>query len=1113
MEIVYTDIYNDLTEKLLELAKDSISKGKRVFYIVPSSISFEKEKEILERFSKGQDTAIFDLLVTRFKQLPWYFPAELGREDEDALELSNIGQSMLFKRVIKSFSKEELPLYYSMGDSYAYLESLVNLREELIKSNLTTLDLLESDKTSKKITELVMILDRFDNELANNYANFSEMDNFLKNLEENKYQDVLKNTVIIIDGYSRFSAEEEKLINHLSSKVDRLIIGSQASQDAFNSDYIQGNVYENSVEMMRQFEREYKAKVDYFVNPKSDTAFSKVSRVWEAENDARSTESLPLNFNLKESEQFEIWQVINQKEEIEYVAKNIRHLLAKGVRYQDILVLVGDLDNYRIKTEQIFNLYDIPYFYAQEEYMRNHPLILILESLVNIKKYNYRFTDVVNLLKVGLYNPIPYSNEILDEFEYYLLEAANIRGRKKFSEDFKILNPSEDARENIERINTFRRDLVGEESPLQKLLTNNNPRLVKTLISDFSTFLKSAKISEGMNSLFNQAEELSDFEQANRHQQVWDLLMTSLREAQAVFKDQKMTILEFLETILAGLLNASYRGVPANVDVVNIKDYTLVEPSASDYVFAIGLSQSNFPKVRGNTSLLSDDERLKINESLDKAESKYIDQPSKESNQKNISNALSLFNSARKKLILSTPQLYELSSEDMSPYLKFLIDKGVKTSVKKAINLDSGLEHVGNYKGLLSSMGTLERMVSEDDTSKSKLAFWRSCFRLLAKNEHYQKINQAAHKKLEATNISSANLHQLYPENIYASVSAFENFYNCQYQYFLANTLKLRELDSLSPDSRKSGLYFHKVFEKLLKSKPTSTNFSRNLEEIMDEVYHTDNNRYYFSGSKGEYLLANLKDMIRQTSPMLEAVILNSAITPSGLEEAFGFPKSSLDDYTVQIDNQHELKLRGVIDRIDAITNSTGVVDYKSGPLKFDLNKVFSGRSLQFMTYLDIISRNFPNHPFGATYLQVKNNPITLSKLKKLDDLPDEILKDMSYKGIYNQEYASLLYDFKIYGGIRLKKDGEVTGDSIYSTEDLDNLVKHNEKLYRQAANKLLSGELLINPVVENNTASGCSFCKFKSICKFEADSYLGQGRKMENKSRKDILESLREEN
>ena len=139
MEIIYTEITQDLTAGLLEVALQELAAKRKVYYIVPSSMSFEKEKEILERLAHGTDTAVFDLMVTRFKQLPYYF--DKRESTTDKVELGSAGFSMLFRRVLRSFSKEDLPLYYSMQNSAGFLELLVQLRTELLTANLTADDL------------------------------------------------------------------------------------------------------------------------------------------------------------------------------------------------------------------------------------------------------------------------------------------------------------------------------------------------------------------------------------------------------------------------------------------------------------------------------------------------------------------------------------------------------------------------------------------------------------------------------------------------------------------------------------------------------------------------------------------------------------------------------------------------------------------------------------------------------------------------------------------------------------------------------------------------------------------------------------------------------------
>lgn len=1102
MKIVYTDIYNDLTKELLRISKEAISAGKKVFYIVPSSLSFDKEKEILERFNNGIDTSLFDLTVTRFKQLPWYFVKDAN--DQDKVELTNVGKAMLFKRVLSKFTKDELPLYHSMGSSSSFLDSLVDLHSELEKSNLTSSDMVEANG-GERIKELALIIDQFDLELSEKYANYSKVDEFIDNIVKDKFTNSLQESIFIIDGYSRFSAEEESLITVLDNKSSDLIIGAYMSEKSYRSAYIQGSVYQNTIEMVNRFKKQYSAEVYKIVNKNVNNYFTDVSIAWENENDPTSTDEFKLEIPKNEENRLRIWKVINQKEEIEYVAKEIRQLLSNGVRYKDIQVLVGDAENYRIKLEQIFSLYEIPYFYSLEELMKNHPLITVIESLIRIKKYNYDSNDVINLLKTEMYKPIDYSLDEIYDFEFYIV-ANKIRGRKKYSEEFN----GRFAAENIEEKNSLRESLLGDDSPIQKLLSNNNKRLAKTLINDFKSYLKESRIDEIMEGLFNQAENNNDFALANRHQQVWDLMLDSIDEFLQVFEGEKMTMLEFLELLYSGLSTASYRGIPSNVDVVNVRDYELVEPRSSKYVYAIGLSQANFPKHKTNSSLLSDEDRENINKSIEDTsektanKSKFIEQPSFTSNAKNIYNAMSLFNSATESLVLSSPQLYDVSQEEVSPYISFLINKSVNVEVKKGVNLNSSIEEIGNYRGLLSNLGKLERQM-KDDTSNNQnedgnSAFWRSMFRIIKNNKVYNSIIQANVDDIVPANLSIDVLEDMYEKNIYASVSSFETFYNCQYQYFINNSLRLQELETITVDSRTSGNYFHEVFEDLMKSYPSNNDFDEKLTYSLQKIYNENNYKYYFQDETGKYVYSRLKEIIFQTATMLKKVINNESISPQEFEDTFGFPGSKLSDYSVKIDENHHLKLRGKIDRIDKIVDSIGVVDYKSGNLDFDLNKVFNGQSLQFMTYLDTLKNNYQSPIWGATYLQLKNSAIKLNDLPELDLLPVYLLKNMLYKGVYNSEESIELRDTNLYN---------ISKNNSYSTSEIDSLIQHNEKLYKSAANKLVTGQLAVNPVVEKDVAVGCRFCNLKAICKFEPDIHMKYGRKIIKQPKDAIFEEI----
>ena len=80
MKLLYTDVRTPLTQVLTQEAVGLVEQGKRVFYIAPNSLSFEKEAKVLS-YIEGQ--ASFAITVTRFAQMARYFKigrARVGKE-------------------------------------------------------------------------------------------------------------------------------------------------------------------------------------------------------------------------------------------------------------------------------------------------------------------------------------------------------------------------------------------------------------------------------------------------------------------------------------------------------------------------------------------------------------------------------------------------------------------------------------------------------------------------------------------------------------------------------------------------------------------------------------------------------------------------------------------------------------------------------------------------------------------------------------------------------------------------------------------------------------------------------------------------------------------------
>lgn len=78
---------------------------------------------------------------------------------------------------------------------------------------------------------------------------------FLNQVEAGHLEEQLKDVAIVVDGFTRFSAEEEALIGLLHRKGVEIVIGVYASEKAYRASFREGNLYQASVDFLLQLER------------------------------------------------------------------------------------------------------------------------------------------------------------------------------------------------------------------------------------------------------------------------------------------------------------------------------------------------------------------------------------------------------------------------------------------------------------------------------------------------------------------------------------------------------------------------------------------------------------------------------------------------------------------------------------------------------------------------------------------------------------------------------------------------------------------------------------------------------------------------------------------
>ena len=1061
MKLLYTDIRHSLTKVLVVEAESLVAAGKRVFYIAPNSLSFEKERAVLECL---KTQASFAITVTRFAQMARYFVLNDVRQGQS---LDDIGLGMLIYRTLTELDDGELKVYGRIKKDAQFIQQLMDLYHELQTAQMSFAD-LEFLEEPEKREDLVKIFTAVTAALnKGDFDSSSQIAAFAQHILAGDTDEELADLALVIDGFTRFSAEEEYLVGLLHRKGVEIVIGTYASQKAYRAAFREGNLYQASVDFLRKLAEDYQAKPDYISHAEAENAFGRISKVLESRYDfSESTVSL----SETDRSQLQIWATMNQKEELEFVAKSIRQRVHDGVRYKDIRLLLGDVEAYQLQLKTIFDQYQIPFYLGRSEPMSQHPLVQFLESLERLKRYNFQTEDLLNLLKTGLYGGL--SQEELDSFEQYL-RFAEIKGAAKLGRDFTI---NRQEKFDLKRLNVMRRSLI---TPLLDFFKSRS-QTATGLLAKFTNFIKEVRLDVNLTGLLEDASQ----QEVERQEEVWKTFCHVLEQLAQVFDGSKLKIDDFLALILSGMLLAKYRVVPATVDVVTVQSYDLIEPMAAPYVYAIGLTQERLPKLAQNKSLLSDEERQKLNQAT--GDESELQVASSENLKKNRFAALSLLNSATEDLVLSAPVLINEAEDAMSSYLTELEIAPISLPIISK-RPQASSDDIGTYRALLTRVIDLYQEDIDREWTPEEQTFWAVAIRVLRKKLAAEGISiPQISKELKTETLKSETLQALYPSEqpLRLSASALNEYFKNQYAYFLKYVLRLQEEWTIQPDARSHGIFLHRIFEKVMQEQ-LEQDFDTRLQRAMEETSWEDEFESIY-GENGETQFARrlLLDTAQATGRILPQ---SDGLEVIGKETDFGHDRSFL-----LLDNGRALQVSGKVDRIDRLTEtgSLGVVDYKSGDTKFSFEKFFNGLNSQLPTYLAAI-REMPEYQedkgiFGAMYLQMIEPLASLKETKALNEAVKQVVKSQVYKGLFLADQAK-----------DLGTNYEKSKVNLLTKEELEVILAYNAYLYQQAAEGILAGRFAINPYTENGRSIAPYVDQFKAITGFEANLHLGQARQL----------------
>ena len=300
------------------------------------------------------------------------------------------------------------------------------------------------------------------------------------------------------------------------------------------------------------------------------------------------------------------------------------------------------------------------------------------------------------------------------------------------------------------------------------------------------------------------------------------------------------------------------------------------------------------------------------------------------------------------------------------------------------------------------------------------------------------------------------------------------------------------------------------------------------IEEIIKNIIREKltQNRNYILGATKKYqiLTKRLEKLILQAMQYIIASMVQSDFEIMGNEVEFNH-KKDYPPMEITLEDGKRIEITGKIDRIDLAKGKEGdyirIIDYKSSLKNIDLNEVVAGLQIQLLTYLDAITSKQENLiPAGVLYFNLIDPILKADRNKTDEEIEQEIKKQFKMQGLILADVNVVrMMDKTLQKGASnlipayLDQNQNISEarSSVVTKEQFKTLQKHIDKVIKEIAKEIYSGQIEIKPYYnQKKKKTPCDYCEYKSICNFDpnCNSYYY----IPNTQKSQILEEIKED-
>lgn len=1087
---------------------------KTYFVLVPEQFTMQAQRELVLRQERN---SIMNVDVVSFPRLAYRVFDELGMGDIHILE--ETGKNLLLRRVAEE-QQERLLLLKSNMKRTGYISEMKSVISELTQYRITPgqLDVFIEDEGQPplfryKIQDIQTMYQGFVECLEGKFITAEELLEVLAQVAGQS--EILKNAVLVLDGFTGFTPVQYHLLERLLRLVDKVTVTVTLGhgEDPYHTSGVQDLFYmsKKTVEILLRIAREghIGVKEPHWVQHSEKSRFChSPALLWLEQNLFRRKQKA---YPGRTGQEISLYSLQTPRQELHFIAREIKELARSGkYRYKDMAIVCGDVEMYGNYAEEIFGAYEIPLFLDRKKNIVFHPMTEFLRQSLLLVEQDFSYEAVLGYLRCGLAG---MDTADVDLLENYLL-AERIRGFRKWQKAWVRRGGVQDAAE-LERVNLLREQLAGQLTPLWEAFRKEE--------GQFHTVLEESKALYGLMYQLDLEGQLAGYEErfaqagenalAKEYAQIYKITMDLLDKVAGLLGDERMGVREYREMLEAGLEAAAVGIIPPGYDRVVFGDIERTRLSDIKVLFFAGVNDGLIPKASEHGGIISQTDRecfaahgmeiaptdreksfiqkfylyLNLTKPSEKLYMTWFrtSQDGKESRKSYLIGAI----------LKMFPGLVPVRAEDSPAQWK-----GLQQLVTPASSLKffvEGLKEAKHGRVHPAWKGLYQWYMAQDS--------WRERIRPFLEAAFYQ-----YHARPMGADVARA----LYGKVLENSVTRLEQFSACAFSHFLQYGLKLEErsLGEFAPVDM--GNMFHEAL----------AHYSNGLEQAgyhwfdvpaeaeeelisqaVEKALGAGFDSLLLQDARTAYLVERMRRILKRTVEAIAEQVRTSHFTPEGYEVSFSFAED-LDAVNFILSGEEKMRLRGRIDRIDTKKTEdkvyVKVIDYKSGNQDFQLLSLYHGLQLQLVVYMnsavELLKRKYPGKEVvpGGMYYYHLDDPVVDGTSEQTDaEIQAKILEELKLKGVASEE-----------------EDASVSKKSKRAAkEEFQILSQYVSHKIRDIGRQIFDGEIGAEPYqLGDNT--GCDYCPYHGVCGFDPSSPGWGYRKLENiKDEGEILERMEE--